>query len=70
LVKKKSYNGVSPRTEADWRNEDNVRTLARAKEIMTDPKLVKGAAEAAKRVVDEKTTELAALKSVIKKGKK
>jgi len=73
MPKKKSYNMAVlavPKTEADWLKEDDARTLSRAKEIMADPKRVKGASEAAKKIVDEKTIELAALKSVIKKGEK
>jgi len=64
---KKKINTV---TERDWEAEDYARTLMRAKEIQADPSKLKAASKAAVRLQKEKVDELAALKSVINKGKK
>ena len=50
-------------SDADWRAEDDMRTLARAEEIRKDPKRLKAALAKAK----EKITELQALQGAPKK---
>lgn len=52
-----------------WQMESDARTLAEAKQIMGDPKRLKGAANAAKQLAEDKMTEAKAMTQVAKKAK-
>lgn len=41
------------KTEAEWRRQDDARTLAQAEEIKADPARLNGAQQAAQRMIEE-----------------
>ncbi len=55
--------------ERKLRAENDARILADAKAIMDDPARMKAAANAAKKMLNEKQAELKGLKQVAKKAK-
>lgn len=56
-TKKTSPSAVAPYDDSKWRAEDDMRTLARAQEVMADPKRL----AAAKKCAKEKLTEMQAV---------
>lgn len=52
------------KTEAQWRKEDDARTLIEAEKIKSDKSRLSGAQQAAKSMVNEKKKEAAALSKV------
>jgi len=57
MAKGLSASALMAKSEAEWRTEDDMRTLARAAEIRADPKRLKAAQDLAKK----KLLELAAV---------
>ena len=66
----KGYNAINPKSEAEWRAEDDARQLSTAKVIEADPARMKAAQAAAKRMAEEKMKEAAAMSVVAGKPRK
>lgn len=55
---------ASPMNEQDWRKQADANTLAEAEAIRRDPSRMKGASEAARRMIEEQDARLAGLRKV------
>ena len=59
-AKKSAPDAVAAYDDSKWRAEDDMRSLARAQEVMNDPKRL----AAAKKMAKEKLTEMQAVASM------
>lgn len=55
--------------DADWRAEDDARTLAQAEAIKADKKRMSAAAKKARAIAKERAQEAAAMKKIAAKSK-
>ena len=58
-----------PKTDAEWRAEEDARTMAEADIIGKDASRLAAAQTAAKRLIEEKEKEAAGLKKLVDKKK-